>query len=175
LTVQTQYSVTWPTTVGACCIVVGGLTLFGGCLAFTGLAEIEQLHTAIPFGEGEISDELTKQLDATAPRVWISSIASVCNIIFSLFLIYAGMSLLKRIPKASIHLIVWSVLYILFKIASVALNWFPRLSLVQENSEVQGMFLAQLMISMPLYLVLPVFLLIYLNKKHVRNEISLWR
>jgi len=46
---------------------------------------------------------------------------------------------------------------------------------VQQSSEVQAMFLAQIVISMPLYLILPIFLLIYLNKNQARNEVALWR
>ena len=172
---QTQYSVSWPTTVGACCVIVGGLSLFGGCLAMTGMAEIEQLRTAIPFGDGAMSEELLKQLDATAPSIWIASIASGLNVTFSLFLIYAGMALLKRVPKARKSLLIWSVLYILLTVCSAVINWVPRMDLVQQSSEVQAMFLAQIVISMPLYLILPIFLLIYLNKNQARNEVALWR
>ena len=141
----------------------------------TGMAEIEQLHTTIPFGEGELDDELRKQLDATAPTKWIASIASVANIVFSIFLVGAGMALLQRVPKARKSLLIWSVLYILFTICAAIINWFPRMDLVKQNSEVQGMFLAQIVISMPMYLLLPIFLLFYLNTKRVRNELNLWR
>ena len=139
------------------------------------MAEIEQLHTAMPFGDGKISEALLKQLDATAPSIWVSSIASSLITVLSMFLMYAGAGLLKRVPSARRALLVWSVLYVLTTIAAAIFNWIPRMNLVQENSEVQGMFLAQIVISMPMYLVLPVFLLIYLNKKQVRNEVSHWR
>jgi len=175
LTDSAQYFVTWPTTVGACCVIVGGLSLFGGCLSLTGMAEIEQLHTAIPFGDGKISEELLKKLDASAPPRWISSIASALITVLSLFLIHAGVGLLKRVPSARKSLLVWSMLYIFSTFAAAIINWIPRMPLVREYAEVQGMFLAQIMISLPLYLVLPVFLLIYLNKKQVRNEVALWR
>ena len=175
MTESIQHTATWPTTIGAVCIVVGGLSLFGGCLALTGMAEIEQLHTAIPFGDGELSDELLKQLDATAPSKWISSTGSTINIFFAIFLIGAGMALLQRVPKARKSLLAWSVLFILFTIGAAIVNWSPRMELVKQNSEVQGMFLAQIVISMPLYLILPVFLLFYLNTKQVRNELKLWR
>jgi len=139
------------------------------------MAEIEQLHTAMPFGDGEMSEELLKQLDATAPPIWLSSIASSLITVLSMFLMYAGAGLLKRVPSARRALLVWSVLYIIATITAAIISWIPRMNLVQENSEVHGMFLAQIVISMPMYLVLPVFLLIYLNKKQVRNEVSLWR
>lgn len=170
-----QHSATWPTTVGAFCIVVGGLSLFGGCLAFTGMAEIEQLHTAIPFGEGELSEELREQLRLTEPAKWITSIASTLNIVFSIVLAGAGMALLQRAPKAPITLVFWSVSYILFSICSAIVNWAPRMELVQQNKEIEGMFLAQIVISMPLYFALPLFLLIYLNRKQTRNEVASWR
>jgi hypothetical protein len=170
-----QYSATWPTTVGACCIIVGGLSLFGGCLALTGMAEIEQLHTAIPFGDGELSEELLKQLDATSPPQWIASLASTLHIVFSIILVVAGMSLLQRSPRGRPILLIWALLYILFTFGAAVANWIPRMDLVKQNSEVEGMFLAQIVISMPLYLVLPVFLLIYLNRKQTRNEVASWR
>jgi hypothetical protein len=169
-----QYSATWPTTVGACCIIVGGLSLFGGCLALTGMAEIEQLHTAIPFGDGELSEGLKIQLKATKPPEWITTTVTLSNIVFSIVLAGSGMALLQRAPKARMILFVWSVLYILFTIAAAIANWAPRMDLVKQNTEVQGMFLAQIVISTPLYLVLPVFLLIYLNRKQTRNEVASW-
>ncbi len=170
-----QYTSTWPTTIGAVCIVVGGLSLFGGCLALSGMAEIEQLHTAIPFGDGELSEELTKQLKETEPATWIATLTSLLNIVFSVVLAGSGMALLQRAPKAKATLLIWSGLYILFILASAWANWAPRMELVSQNNEVQGMFLAQLVISMPLYLALPVFLLIFLNRKQTRYEVALWR
>jgi len=170
-----QYSATWPTTIGAVCIIVGGLSLFGGCLALTGMAEMEQLHTAIPFGEGELNEELIEQLRATAPAHWIATTASCLNIIFSIVLAGAGMALLQRAPKARITLLFWSLFYICFTVAAAVAMWFPRMRLVQENSEVEAMFLAKIVISAPLYLALPVFILIYLNRKQTRNEVASWR
>jgi hypothetical protein len=85
------------------------------------------------------------------------------------------MALLQRAPSARKTLLVWSVFYLLFSIASTVANWAPRMELVQQNNDVKGMFLAQLVISTPLYLALPVFLLIFLNRKRIRNEIAFWR
>jgi hypothetical protein len=170
-----QYTATWPTTIGAVCIVVGGLSLFGGCLALAGMAEIEQLHTAIPYGDGELSEELTRKLKETEPTAWIASIASLLNIVFSIVLVGSGMALLQRAPKARVTLLYWSLFYVLFTFASAWLNWSPRMELVSQDKDVEGMFLAQLVISMPLYLALPVFLLIFLNLKQTRNEVSHWR
>ena len=170
-----QYSQTWPTTIGAVCIVVGGLSLFGGCLAFTGITEIEQLHTAIPFGEGELSEELVAQLKATEPAKWIMHVITFANILFSIILVGAGMALLQRGLKARKILLLWSFFYTIFSIASAIAIWTPRMELVSQNQEVKGMFLAQLVISTPLYLGLPVFLMIFLNRKRTKNEIALWR
>lgn len=157
------------------CIIVGGLSLFGGCLALTGMAEIEQLHTAIPFGDGELSEELVEQLNITALPNWFASVAATLNIVFSIVLAGAGMALIQRSTNARGTLLVWSMLYILFTVSAAAANWAPRMELVGQNSEVLGMFLAQITISMPLYLVLPIFLLIYLNRKQARNEVASWR
>jgi predicted acyltransferase len=102
-------------------------------------------------------------------------VAELLNIVFSVILIAAGMALLQRSPKAKKILLFWSALYIVFTIGVAVVNWIPRMDLVKQNTEVKGMFLAQIVISMPLYLVLPVFLLIYLNRKQTQNEVSLWR
>jgi uncharacterized membrane protein len=139
------------------------------------MAEIEQLHTAIPYGEGELSEELTNQLKETEPAAWLASFASMLNIVFSVVLAGSGMALLQRAPRARVTLLYWSVFYVLFTFASAWLNWAPRMELVSQNKDVEGMFLAQLVISMPLYLALPVFLLIYLNLKQTRNEVANWR
>ena len=39
-------------------VFLGGLSLFGSCLSLLGMSEIEQLHTAIPFGKGELDESL---------------------------------------------------------------------------------------------------------------------
>lgn len=166
---------TWPTTIGAVCIIVGGLSLFGGCLSLAGMAEMEQLHTAIPFGDGKISEELLEKLQATAPMRGVANLFSGLIILCAVALTFFGMGLLQQHPKSPKALLWWSGMYICITIADVIINWVPRMQLVQENSEVQGMFLAQLLISMPMYLILPVFLFIYLTKKQVRSEIALWR
>jgi hypothetical protein len=139
------------------------------------MAEIEQLHTALPFGDGEMNEELLEQLDTTAPPIWLSATTSSLITVLSLVLMYAGAGLLKRVPTARRALLICSMLYVLTTIAAAIINWLPRMSLVRENAEVHGMFLAQVVISMPMYLMLPIFLLIYLNKKQVRNEVALWR
>ena len=125
--------------------------------------------------DGEMSEELLKKLQATAPLEGVANLFSGLNILFALALTVFGMNLLQEHPKARTRLFVWSVLYILLTIAGIIINWTPRLPLIQENSEVQGMFLAQLLISMPMYLILPIFLLIFLNRKQVRSEIASWR
>jgi len=139
------------------------------------MSEIEQLHSAIPFGEGEMSEEVYEALASHAPPAWISSVTSMLVILFSLTLIGLGMSLLQRDKRAVKRLIWWSVLYATFTVASVCISWIPRMDLVSEHSAVQALFLAQLMIALPMYLLLPVFLLIYLNCSKVRNELTLWR
>ena len=139
------------------------------------MSEIEQLYTAVPFGDGEMSETVLASLTATAPPVWVSSVASTLVILFSVLLVAFGMSLLLRNPKGFSRLRWWAVAYTIFTIASAAVQWAPRMELVNTDSTVQALFLAQLTISLPLYLILPVFLLIYLNIKRVRNEVSLWR
>ncbi len=165
----------WPTTLGALCIVVGGLSLFGGCLALSGMSEIEQLHTAIPFGQGELNEQLLKDLAASALPQWIGTVVSIVNIVLSIVLAGTGMALLQRAPRSRRILLVWAVMYIVITISSTVATWMPRRELVTESSDVKGMFLADLVISMPLYLALPVFLLWWLNRSHVRNEIAHWR
>ena len=165
----------WPTTVGAACVIVGGLSLFGGCLSLGGMAEMEQLHTAIPFGEGQLSEELRLKLQATAPNRVVTNFFSILNIIFAIALTLFGIGLLQQNPNARKRLLCWATTYIALMIGGVIINWTPRWELVQDNSEVQGMFLAQLLISMPMYLILPIFLLIFLNKKQIQSEITTWR
>ena len=102
-------------------------------------------------------------------------VITFANILFSIILVGAGMALLQRGLKARKILLLWSFFYTIFSIASAIANWTPRMELVSQNQEVKGMFLAQLVISTPLYLGLPVFLMIFLNRKRIKNEIVLWR
>jgi hypothetical protein len=165
----------WPTTFGALCIVVGGLSLFGGCLALSGMSEIEQLHTAIPFGRGELDEQLIADLAASAPPQWVGTFISIANIVLSIVLAGTGMALLQRAPRSRGILLAWASVYIVITIAGTVATWMPRGDLIAASSDVKGMFLAHLVLSLPLYLALPTFLLWWLNRSHVRNEISLWR
>ena len=165
----------WPTTFGALCIVVGGLSLFGGCLALSGMSEIEQLHTAIPFGRGELDEQLIADLAASAPPQWVGTFISIANIVLSIVLAGTGMALLQRAPRSRGILLAWASVYIVITIAGTVVTWMPRGDLIAASSDVKGMFLAHLVLSLPLYLALPTFLLWWLNRSHVRNEILLWR
>ena len=175
MTPETQNTTTWPTTLGAACIVVGGLSLFGGCLALTGMSEIEQLHTAIPFGKGELDEQLVAALASSAPSQWIGTLMTVVNILLSIVLAGTGMAMLQRAPTSRVILLSWAVVFIAISIATTAVTWMPRWELVASSSDVKGMFIAHLVISLPLYLALPVFSLWWLNRSQVRNEIAHWR
>ena len=154
---------------------MGGLMLFGGCLSFGGMSELAQLHTAIPFGEGELSESILEDLAKTAPSEWLLRIATMIQIVLSLVLLSQGIFLIQRVSSARKWLLWWAWLYIATSIFQVFINWYLRMELVQTNSDIQGMFLAQLLISIPLYLALPVFLLYWMNKKSIKTEVSGWR
>ncbi len=172
---EAENQITWPTTVGAVCVIVGGLSLFGSCLSLSGMAEIEQLYTAIPFGDGKLSEETLSKLQENAPLPGIMNLISGLKIFFAIGLTVFGMALLQEHPKARVRLLLWSVLYTTLTIAGIIINWTPQWDLIQESSEIMGMFLATLLIYMPMYLILPIFLLIFLNKKQIRSEIASWR
>lgn len=174
MTESPQTTETWPTTFGAICTVVGGLMLFGGCLSFGGMSDLAQLHTAIPFGEGELSESIVEALASHGPPYWLIRVTTIIQILLSLMLLSQGLFLIQRVPSSIKWLLCWSWLYIAASLTQVVVNWLPRMELVQTNSEIQGMFLAQLLISIPLYLALPVFMLYWLNKKRIKNEVSGW-
>ena len=139
------------------------------------MSDLAQLHTAIPFGEGELSKSIVEDLAKTAPFEWLLRITTMIQIVLSLVLISQGIFLIQRVPSARKWLLWWAWLYIATSIFQVIINWYPRMELVQTNSEIQGMFLAQLLISIPLYLALPVSLLYWMNKKLIKTEVSGWR
>ena len=175
MNIQSKQTSTWPNVVGAICIVFGGLSLFGSCLGFLGMSEIEQLHTAIPFGKGELDDSFLLQLQVAGPAIWLIRLFQILSMLLSLFLLYQGMLLLQRDSRAIFCLFCWSYSSIILSILSLILNWIPRWSLIATNSEIKGMFLAHLLISLPIALLLPVFLLIFLNKRHIKTEVVQWR
>ena len=95
MTESPQTTETWPTTFGAVCTVVGGLMLFGGCLSYGGMSDLAQLHTAIPFGEGELSDaagvlDLLEQYNSNSKTCWVAGFS---------FGAWVAMQLLMRRPE----------------------------------------------------------------------------
>ncbi|MEE2819411.1 MAG: hypothetical protein VX615_02245 [Planctomycetota bacterium] len=165
----------WVTICGAICVIVGGLMLFGGCLGLSGMDELQQLHTAIPIGEGEISDTLQLELIEHGPPMWFARLSSLIVVCFSLYLLMQGIFLIQRDPRVPKRLVLWSLCFIIFTIVVVLMNWVPRWLLVASNSEVKAMFLAQLLIAIPMQLALPVGLIIFFNKQKVKADIALWR
>jgi len=149
--------------------------LFGSCLSLGGMSDLEQLHTAIPFGEGELDESISESLASHAGPLWLLRSSMILQVLLSLMLLGQGMFLLQRVPTASKRLILWSWLYIAASLFQFALNWIPRRDLIESHAEIQAMFLAQLLISIPLYLALPIYLLYWLNKNAIRNEVSSWR
>ncbi len=149
--------------------------LFGGCLGLSGMDELQQLRTAIPIGKGEISDTLQAELAEYGPPMWFARISSIISVCFSLYLLMQGIFLIQRDPKVPKRLIFWSLFFISFTIVVVLMNWVPRWLLVASNSEVKAMFLAQLLIAMPMQLALPVGLIIFFNKQKVKADIAQWR
>ena len=149
--------------------------LFGGCLGLSGMDELQQLHTAIPIGEGEISDSLQSELIERGPPMWFSRLSNLVVVCLSLYLLMQGIFLIQRDPKVPKRLMIWSFCFIIFTILVVLMNWVPRWLLIASNSEVKAMFLAQLLIAMPMQLALPIGLIIFLNKQKVKADIAQWR
>ncbi len=149
--------------------------LFGGCLGLSGMDELQQLHTAIPIGEGEMSETLQNQLLEHGPPAWFARVSSLVTVCLSLYLLMQGIFLIQRDPRVPRRLMLWSVCFIIFTVMVVVMNWVPRWLLVASNSEIKAMFLAQLFIAMPMQLALPVGLLIFFNKQKVKANIAQWR
>tara|TARA_Y100000589_G_C27043559_1_gene584198 strand:+ start:373 stop:900 length:528 start_codon:yes stop_codon:yes gene_type:complete len=165
----------WITVCGAICVIVGGLMLFGGCLGLSGMDELQQLHTAIPIGEGEISDSLQSELIEHGPPMWFSRLSNLVVVCLSLYLLIQGIFLIQRDPKVPKRLMLWSFCSIIFTIVAVLMNWVPRWLLVTSTPEVEAIFLAQLLIALPMQLALPVGLIIFFNKQKVKANIAQWR
>ena len=171
---EQQWESTWPTTMGSVCVVVGGLLLFGGCLSLTGMSSFEQLHTATMLPGAEANDALMEQLAAEGPPRWVAGLAGLIRAVLSLILIGGGMGLLQRRRRSPRLLLIWSVVFIIVTITMAAVQWAPRWSLVQESVDAHGLFLAEALISMPLYLALPVIMLIVLRRASIRHETEGW-
>lgn len=170
-----QNTSTWPTTFGAIGIVIGGLSLFGAFLSLSGMSEIEQLQTATPFSAGVLNEQISTLLDSSGPSQWVESIVSIVMILLSLVLIGAGMALQQRTFASRAILLYWAAIYVATTMASTIWTWAPRRDLIASSSEVKGIFVAHLVISLPLSLAFPTFLLWWLNRHHIRNETALWR
>ncbi len=171
---ERQWNSSWPTTMGAVCVVVGGLLLFGGCLSLTGMSTFAQLHTATMLPGAEANDALMEQLAAEGPPQWVAGLGGLIRLILALTLIGGGMGLLQRRRRSRVLLLIWSVVFIVVTITMAAVQWAPRWNLVQESVDARSLFLAEALISMPLYLALPVIMLIVLCREAIRHETEGW-
>lgn len=162
----------WPTTVGAVGVVVGGLQCYGGCVAIGGLDPVSALHTAtqLPGGDDPVLAALVEHGPPTALAVTMAGVECVMAIV----LILASISLIQHRGIAGRLLLNWSAAALALVVVATVIAWAPRWSLVAEHDAAEAAFVAWLVMRVPLTVALPIFLLAWLRRPSIRDEMARW-
>jgi len=162
----------WPTTFGAVGVVVGGLRCYGGCVAIGGLDPISALHTAtqLPGGDDPVLAALVEEGPPVALAMAMAGIESV----MAIGLILASIALIQHRRTARRLLLWWSVAALALVVVATLVAWAPRWSLVGEHDAAEAVFVAWLVIKVPLTVALPIFLLAWLRRPSIRDEMARW-
>jgi len=165
----------WPMVIGIVCIVLGSLGLI--CYGCQGVGTVVMFS-----GATNLPPEFQ---NARPPQpVLIGNMVNACvSFILSLWLLLAGVALTMRRPGARSALMAWSVCKIIVVIGITIHSIIYVSAHVQHMNQQQGPFpqmtealmIVTLLIQGMIYLIWPVFLLIWFMIPKFKNEVESWR
>lgn len=186
---DTQRPRVWPTAIGVIAIVLGSLALLGGLI-----------NIGMPYFMGALAGVMPKGVPNpyTAFALWAKPMAasSAVGALVAAILLWGGLLLIKRRPKAVRVIMIWSVLKILYGFGAGAVmaamqhSMFTTLfeeakaSAARQSGRPPPPFptdtFAMVMASFTgiLFVVwaalLPVFMLIWFTRRSVRADVDAW-
>lgn len=171
----------WPTVLGVIALVMGGMSVLGGCVGLGSMFAVDWLIEMA--GEEEAGQLLVL-------RDWklYTIISQIGTMLLAVVLITAGVGLLKRSAWAATLCMVWAITKLIFELAC----FVPAMQLQSEQMAAsledssgqvpagfEGMMQAFAIGSMCLtyvfILALPAFFIIWFLRRPVREEVARWR
>lgn len=168
----------WPTVLGIISIIWGGLGTLGWCstgvFALIWKPYMGFLTSNMPANQGEA--EMFEKMRFDDPLILV---CAVLGLLLSIWLIVAGVYLIKRRPEGPRWCRIYSLLYIpivvgyAFFYTRMQMGLFETLpDAPRESANIMAVFTAVL--TFLFYAAWPVFLLIWLSRSKIKTEVAGW-
>lgn len=180
----------WPKVIGVLAIVFGVLGAIGGLCAGLGALSTDILKKIMSMAPQQPGVDQTAQLDVAAQYQGLSLLNAFATVSIAVLLIFGGAQLLKRQSVSRTTLLVWAVVKIVAVVAGSVLAFVIQqkqmeLAIQQMNA---GSTTAPIPAAGIMKLIgafgigiavlwgwaLPVFLLIWLNRGKIKQEVAGW-
>ena len=169
----------WPTALGAISIVFGSLGLVCyGCVSVNTVLS-PWLVTMVPEDQRPVTPQ--------GIQLFVQIFQMCAATGLSVWLLIAGIGLIRRRPWARSHALGWSVVKLLLTLVSTVTGVaFLGETVKQVNSQLAGsqgtpmftvtvpMMLAFMAVSLAWFVVWPLFLLIWFSRSAVKDEVAAW-
>lgn len=166
----------WPTVVGVFGIIVSAFGYLGGCC---GIASpfIMPWYVGVLENQNAPAEQID-QIRNSIPPMGVAVGTSIVGIALATFLLYGAIQLIKRRSKSRGLLLIWSSIQVCWAIIGVAIQF----AITPTPQAQQGVTAAQQQMfqflgmgcGLILGLALPVFLLIWLSRARIREEVASW-
>lgn len=122
------------------------------------------------------------QMGPAAPPLSVTAMTTVAGLLLSTLLLFAAMSLYRRVRRSVAYLRLWSVLHVLWVPASIILcsltqpAALPGSVVMPVSSHAGGAtgFVFAILLSFTAWLALPAFLLAWFARPSVKAEVLIW-
>lgn len=181
-TEQREAPAQWPTIIGVIAVIFGSLGALGGCMGSVMMPLMpklnEMLSEVVPKGRSTGLEAF----DEVGP--WLSAL-SLVSILIALLLLVGGIGLLRRRPRSAGVCRTWAVVKMLFVVVNAyvgmivqvrnfeAMQADPNMPMFSGFADIMGVMV--FIFTLLWGWALPIFLLIWLARRSVRDEIATWR
>ncbi|MCH7995773.1 MAG: hypothetical protein IIB57_15200 [Planctomycetes bacterium] len=169
----------WPTVLGILAIVFGGFGILGGVWGVVYPFVAGRLADMIP----QMQAQLALQLEAWSG--W-STVISIISFLAAGFLIFGGVSMVKRRRRATSILFIWSILKIVLIFAGVGVQLAVQSQVMDQvtaqlptvpggKAIMVGSVAVGLACGLIFQLAGPIFLLVWFRRGAIKEEVATWR
>lgn len=169
----------WPTVVGVICIVFGSCGVLAGCCGtgFVLFAEqfanwLEKQVAQAPSAPASSRDGII-QMRVMAQHLGLSVSVAAAGLLLASVLLCGGIGLVKRRRYSRAVLNAWSLLKVLLAIGAGALNyWIAKLAVAEGATT--GPSALTIGLGFAWTILLPCFILLWMNRARVKAEVASW-
>ncbi len=176
----------WPKKLGIVSIVWGVCSLIASVL--TVLSVLAMQYNPRIIDQLATNDAQKEFMQSPLVHDWLtaSGIYNDLCVLLAGALVICGIGLVRRRPWSIRGLLAWAALKVIAEIASVCLDYVMHAKVIQaiaqdlvESENVPAMFLVwstkAVIFGLVIYCALPVFVLIWLARGEIREEVAAWR